>query len=94
MFSFWFEAVCVCFLKKVFKSPNKMLFLTKCPEDLDIALARLAGPVSFLAAASGKTALSTSLLSNCEKLEALEVKLFISELFPEAKSCSGCQLPP
>ena len=85
------------FLKK---SPNKMLFLTKCPEDLDIALARLAGPaspaiaVAFLAAASGKTALSTSLLSNCEKLEALEVKLFISELFPEAKSSSGCQLPP
>ena len=78
-----------------------MLFLTKCPEDLDIALARLAGPaspaiaaVAFLAAASGNTALSTSLLSNCEKLEALEVKLFISELFPEAKSCSGCQLPP
>ena len=73
-----------------------MLFLTKCPEDLDIALARLVGPASpaLLAAASGKTALSTSLLSNCEKLEALEVKLFISELFPEAKSCSGCQLPP
>ena len=86
--------------KKVSQSPNKMLFLTKCPEDLEIALARLAGPaspanaVALLAAASGKTAFSTSLLSNCEKLEALEVKLFISELFPEAESCSGCQLPP
>ena len=77
-----------------------MLFLTKCPDDLEIALARLAGPaspavtVALLAAASGNTALSTSLLSNCEKLEALEVKLFTSEPFPEAESCSGCQLPP